>query len=91
MTKFPVINTRYESVQQVNRFKRAAKINRWSLNTFLLAAGEMLSNQIISDYEEKQKQLEKNQEAIKVLEKMKKRILQEDQNAEGTEGNRPTA
>lgn len=35
-----VFNLRYQSREQIERFKRCAKLKRWSLNTFLLVAAE---------------------------------------------------
>lgn len=44
----PVINVRYESQQQVQKFKRAAKACRWSLNTFLLVAAGRYADEVLS-------------------------------------------
>ncbi len=44
----PVINQRYESKAQVERFKKAAKLKKWSLNTFMLHAGEVVAAQFLA-------------------------------------------
>jgi uncharacterized protein (DUF1778 family) len=42
----PVINTRYDSEEQLDRFKQAAEMFHWSLNTFMLVAADLLANKI---------------------------------------------
>ena len=39
----PEITLRYENQAQINKFKAAAKLCRWSLNTFVLAGADRLA------------------------------------------------
>jgi uncharacterized protein (DUF1778 family) len=48
MPSKPVVNLRYQSQAQLIKFKKAAKLCRWSLNTFLLAAADRYAFQILS-------------------------------------------
>jgi len=52
--KGPIINVRYQSASQVARLKKAAKLCRWSLNTFLLAAADRYALEVLSSQPEKQ-------------------------------------
>lgn len=85
MSKTPVINQRYESAEQLRRFKKAAKVYRWSLNTFMNVAGQELAERVLA--EEKQSKVREQQEK-KIKEEVKmaiaKQILQEDKNAENS-------
>lgn len=39
---------RFETKRQLERIKQAAQLRRWSLNTFIMAAAEALSDRILS-------------------------------------------
>lgn len=39
---------RFETKRQLERIKEAARLRRWSLNTFIVAASEALSDRILS-------------------------------------------
>jgi uncharacterized protein (DUF1778 family) len=53
-SKGPVVNVRYQSAAQLSKFKKAAKLCRWSLNTFLLAAADRYAFEVLSSQPEKQ-------------------------------------
>jgi hypothetical protein len=50
-------NLRYDSLAQIERFKRAAKLKRWSLNTFIITAAEAAASAIEQEARGKTKQL----------------------------------
>jgi uncharacterized protein (DUF1778 family) len=91
MTKIPVINQRYESQEQLRRFKRAAKVYHWSLNTFMNRAGEELAEKVFAEVRQSQQQEKQERINQEIRVAIGKQLLQEGANAENSESNRSTS